>query len=207
PLPAERAASHLRLSIYPDGGVSRLRVWGQPILDPAEIEKGERLDLAARGRGACITAASDTFFGAPERLLLPGRPTNMGDGWETRRRRGPGHDWVVIRLGTAGLVERIEVDTTWFKGNAPEACSVEGFLARDDWGPLSLGPSEQHDRDWRPILPRTALRPDHRHRLDALFSPGPVDHVRFSIYPDGGVGRLRVIGRPASGAGAGGEGR
>jgi allantoicase len=113
----------------------------------------------------------------------------MGDGWETKRRRGPGHDWTIVRLASAGTIRRVEVDTRHFKGNAPAACSLEGAVLRPD--------QEAHDVAWRDLLPRTALRPDTRHLFeDDLRPAGDVTHVRFNIYPDGGVGRLRLFGRP-----------
>ena len=62
-------------------------------------------------------------------LLLPGRAENMGGGWETRRKRAPGHDWILIRLGARGTINTIEVDTNHFKGNYPDRCSLEGIDA------------------------------------------------------------------------------
>jgi len=115
---------------------------------------------------------------------------NMGDGWETRRRRGPGHDWLILRLGAPGLLERIEVDTNHFKGNYPESCSLEGVRA-----PVaSLAELQTEAAGWREFLPRTKLKPHHRH----FFRPadaGPFTHVRFRIFPDGGISRLRLHGR------------
>jgi allantoicase len=113
---------------------------------------------------------------------MPGDATHMGDGWETKRRRGPGHDWTIVRLGTAGSVRRAEIDTRHFKGNAPGACSLEGSL---------------DERTWLELLPRTALQPNARHDFeDELRTVGEVTHVRLNIFPDGGVSRLRLYGRP-----------
>jgi allantoicase len=113
---------------------------------------------------------------------MPGDATHMGDGWETKRRRGPGHDWTIIRLGAAGAIRRIDVDTRHFKGNAPGECSLEG---------------SSDGQDWREMLPRTPLQPHARHTFeDTVRNIGEVTHVRFNIYPDGGVGRLRLYGRP-----------
>ncbi|MGH9712415.1 MAG: allantoicase [Candidatus Acidiferrales bacterium] len=183
--------THLRLKIYPDGGVARLRVYGEVVSDPTRISRGE-LDLVAIENGGRVVASSDEFFSAPLNLLMPGRGKDMSDGWETRRRRGPGHDWVILKLGIPGVIKRIEVDTAHFKGNYPDrcalgACYVEGAAAGD----VALGSAA-----WRLVLPEKKLKANHRH----IFRPQPDDkaastHVRFKIYPDGGVSRLRLFGR------------
>ena len=116
--------THLRLRIYPDGGVARLRVHGEVVPDGSLVSLPE-IDLAAIENGGRAVASSDQFFGEPLNLLLPGTSKNMGDGWETRRRRGPGHDWVILQLGAPGEVHRVEVDTSHFKGNFPESCLLE----------------------------------------------------------------------------------
>lgn len=119
----------------------------------------------------------------------------MGDGWETKRRRGPGHDWTVIRLGAKGTVRRVEVDTRHFKGNAPGACSLEAVRFAGSGAHASGEALETFQ--WTELLPRTALQPHARHLFeDELLAIGAVTHVRFNIFPDGGVGRLRLFGRP-----------
>src|SRR4029077_6461799 len=119
--------THLRFHIDPDGGVARLRVHGEVVPDWARLARfGSEVDLASVENGGLVIAASDMFFGSRHSLVLPGPPLGMHDGWETRRRRGPGHDWAVVKLGARGSVHRIEVDTSHFKGNAPGACSIEG---------------------------------------------------------------------------------
>lgn len=185
--------THLRLNIFPDGGVARLRVHGEVVLDPRWL-RGE-VDLGAVGHGGRVISSSDGFFGSPEKLLRPGPATHMGDGWETRRRRGPGNDWAVVRLAAPGSVRRVEVDTSHFKGNAPGSCSLEGCAAEAD------GALPEEGAAWREILPRTALAPDTRHLFsEELREAGAVTHVRLSIFPDGGVARLRLFGE-ASDAG------
>lgn len=186
--------THLRLNIHPDGGVARLRAYGEARPDwDALRAPGEPVDLAAAEHGGSVLACSDAFFGRPLNLIMPGPAANMGDGWETRRRRGPGHDWVILRLGHRGRIRRVEVDTSHFKGNYPESCRLEGCDAPDL--PLSDPPGDE--TAWRDILPRTKLGPDARHLFEEeLASVGPVTHVRFHIYPDGGVARLRLYGRP-----------
>jgi allantoicase len=179
--------THLRFNIYPDGGVARLRVYGEPVPDP-RLRPGVRADLAALGNGGLVVGCSDMFFGHRHNLILPGRSTHMGDGWETRRRRGPGHDWIMVRLAARGTIDRIEVDTDHFKGNAPESCSLETCdLPNPTPERLSGG-----DVRWTTLLPRTALQADAQHRFDV--SGGPAICARLAIYPDGGVARLRLFG-------------
>ena len=180
--------THLRLNIYPDGGVARLRAYGEVVSDWTTLsDLRDELDVAAVEHGGRILDCSDKFFSAPQNLLLPGRSTGMHDGWETRRRRGPGHDWVTIRLGVMANISSIEVDTSHFKGNYPESCSLETCSS-----PNGSNPTEAQ---WTELLPRTRLEADSirkfRPSRDQLAS-----HVRFNIYPDGGVARLRIYGHP-----------
>jgi allantoicase len=173
--------THLRLNIYPDGGVARLRVHGEAVTDWARLTRhGGAIVLAAGEHGGLVVACSDMFFGNRHNLILPGPALGMHDGWETKRRRGPGHDWAVVKLGNRGVVHRVEVDTSHFKGNAPGRCSLEGCD-----GDLE---------NWREILPLTALRPHTPHRFDQVLSTGPITHARLNIFPDGGVARLRLYG-------------
>ena len=180
--------THVRLNIYPDGGVARLRVYGEVVVDwQAVARRGRAIDLASIRHGGLVLGASDMHFGAKDNMIMPGRAKNMGDGWETRRRRGPGHDWAIVRLGTPGALTRVEIDTNHFKGNYPESASLDGCF--EPGAALDALP----DGAWREILPRTTLRPDHRHVLTPR-SDAPVSHVRLNIFPDGGVSRLRVHG-------------
>jgi allantoicase len=174
--------THLRLRIFPDGGIARLRAYGEVHADWERLRRRGDVDLAAVEHGGLVVRCSDMFYGSRHNLIMPGDATHMGDGWETKRRRGPGHDWTVIRLGADGSIRRVEVDTRHFKGNAPGACSLEG--SRDD-------------DQWRELLPRKPLQPHARHAFEEeLGDIGDVTHVRFNIFPDGGVGRLRLFGRP-----------
>jgi allantoicase len=184
--------THLRFKIYPDGGVARLRVHGDVLSDWERIRRaGGLVDLAAVESGGLVVATSDEFFGNRHNLIMPGRGLDMGDGWETKRRRGPGHDWCVIKLGAAGTIKRVEVDTAHFKGNFPESCSLEATRAPE-------GYAENTSLDslpWREILSRTRLQAHARHFYEEeLKDAGAATHVRFNIYPDGGVSRLRLYG-------------
>ncbi|HMA40976.1 MAG TPA: allantoicase [Gemmatimonadales bacterium] len=192
PVTGESRITHVRLNIYPDGGVARLRVWGEARPDWAALERKKgHLDLAALRNGGTPLAASDQFFSDPLNLLMPGSPEDMSDGWETRRRRGPGHDWVILRLGARGTIDAVRVDTTHFKGNFPESCRLEGC----DLPELDVNAVPDEGAPWRELVPRTKLKADAQHRFRAVGRSGPVTHVRFSIYPDGGVARLRLYGR------------
>jgi allantoicase len=190
PVDAESRATHLRLNIYPDGGIARLRVHGEARPDPRELAAGREINLAAMELGAFVVVCSDMFFGHRQNLILPGRSTHMGDGWETRRRRGPGHDWTIVRLAARGTVERVEIDTDHYKGNAPGSCAVDVCDA------VGATPDELMAAHWSPLVAQTALQPHSRH---AFAGPAmhPVTHVRLSIYPDGGIARLRVYGQVA----------
>jgi len=171
------AFTHLRLHIHPDGGVARLRVYGDVIPDwHREGGLQNEIDLAAIEHGGQVLTCSDMFFGPKHNLIMPGPSRGMSDGWETRRRRGAGNDWVVVQLAAEAEITRVEIDTSHFKGNYPDTCSVDG--------------------DENEILPRTKLLPDTRHVfVDQLNDVGPVKQVRLNVYPDGGVARLRVYGK------------
>lgn len=187
-----RRVTHLRFKIFPDGGVARLRVHGIVLPDwPRIIGDGAEIDLAAVEHGTYVIASSDKHYGNPNNLLLPGRGLTMGDGWETKRRRGPGHDWCILKLGSPGTIRRIEVDTLHYKGNFPESCSLEACRAPrvPDDGFESAGVS------WQPLLNRTPLQADTLHVFtQEVKSAGEVTHVRVNMFPDGGIGRVRLFG-------------
>ena len=189
-----RRFTHLRLKIFPDGGVARLRVHGQVAPDAWRLAGlGGLVDLAALENGGFSLACSDMFFGGRNNLLMPGRPRDMSGGWETRRRRGAGHDWNIVRLGLPGFLRRIEVDTTHFKGNAPGRCSLQSCDA-----PGASAEALAKDAvDWRTLLAETRLQPHTAHRFEEeLRTTGRATHLRLNIFPDGGVARLRAFGEP-----------
>lgn len=176
--------THLRFNIYPDGGVARLRIHGEVVPDwDRLLRRPGEADLAGAENGGIVLSCSDMFFGNRHNLILPGPSRGMHDGWETKRRRGPGHDWAVLKLGMRAPLHRAEVDTSHFKGNAPGSCSLEACDAPDG-----------DPRGWQEILPRSPLIPHTRHLFDELAAAGPFTHVRLNIFPDGGVARLRLFG-------------
>jgi allantoicase len=188
-LDAPFRTTHARLVIHPDGGVARLRLHGEPLPDLRALAGPEgRVDLAAAVSGGYAVAASDMTFSSRHHLIDPGDAVDMGDGWETRRRRGPGHDWVVVRLAAQGVVERVELDTTHYKGNYPERTALEGCDAPD------AGFAETPAERWRTLVPASPLGPHARHSF-TVTDRRPVTHLRLAIHPDGGVSRLRALGR------------
>jgi allantoicase len=180
PVDVDRRITHVRLSIYPDGGVARLRVHGDVVPDPRLLSAGP-VDLAALENGGLAVGCSDMFYGAPNNLLLPGNARRMSEGWETARRRDDGNDWVLIRLAARGRVRLAELDTTHFKGNAPGEAQLRG----------TTDPASPDG--WFDLLPRTRLRPDTRHRF-VLSPAAEATHVRLDVYPDGGMARVRLFG-------------
>lgn len=187
--------THLRLTIYPDGGVARLRVFGEVIPDWERLlKRRSEIDLAAVENGGTVIAASDMFYGHRHNLIMPGNAVDMSDGWETKRRRGPGHDWCIIRLGTAASeITRVEVDTSWFKGNFPESCSIEVCDAAGESVPDFAAV------EWKELLSRTPLLAHTRHCFeDEVVKAGRATYARLNIFRDGGVSRLRLFGRIAA---------
>jgi allantoicase len=184
----KRIWTHLKLHIYPDGGVARLKVYGEVFKDWTLVPANETLDLAAAKNGAKVLACNDMFFSSKDNLIMPNRGVNMGDGWETKRNRTPGNvDWVVLKLGHKGLIHEALVDTCHFKGNYPDRCSLEGcnIAEGESW----------ENANWTEFLPQVKLQADHEHHFKAeLSGHGPFTHVRMKIYPDGGISRLRLFG-------------
>lgn len=182
--------THIRLRIFPAGGVARLRVYGRP--NPPT----ERCNLACATSGAIALTASDQFFAHRDQLLSPSEAKHMGSGWETKRRRTPGTDWLILKLGAIGRLDTVEIDTRHFKGNYPEFASLEGILWPDASAnalPEAVG--------WETVVDKINLGPDASHSTDELDNVGPFSHLRLTITPDGGVSRLRCFGTPVSAAG------
>jgi allantoicase len=184
---------HLRLHIYPDGGVARLRVYGDPVAQWDGKDKSTVYELSALKNGGRIVAYNDAHYGSVWTMLLEGRGINMGDGWETRRRREPGNDWIIVKLGAAGVVERIEVDTAHYKGNYPDRCSVMAALV-ESGADKSLVSRAMF---WPELLGEQKLEADKIHMFggNKIAPLGPVSHVKLNIFPDGGISRFRVFGK------------
>ncbi len=192
---SEEAWTHLRVNIYPDGGIARLRVYGRPVSVLESLASDALVDLVAMENGGRAVSWNDASFGSSvAALLLPGRGINMGDGWETRRRREPGNDWCVLELGAPGSIEKIEVDTAFFKGNYPDRCSIQA----DCVGGGTVRSITTQSMVWQALQPEQKLSMDAVHSFtEEVVQLGTITHVRFNIFPDGGVSRLRLWGRPA----------
>jgi allantoicase len=185
--------THLRFHIYPDGGVARLRVHGDVVPSLRWMGRtSAEVDLAAAENGGLVLGCNDMFFGSRHNLVMPGRSVNMGDGWETKRSRREGPDWVVVRLAAEGVIERVEMDTNHFKGNFPESAALHGIRAAAN---ASTDELLKDESAWSELLARTKLQAHTRHFYDdELLAKGPYTHVRMRIWPDGGVSRLRLHG-------------
>lgn len=193
PLRPAGEISHVRVNLLPDGGLARLRLYGTPTFSAAEDEV---VDLIGALNGGIVIAANNEHFGPANRLLLPGRGIDMGDGWETRRRREPGHDWCIVQLARPGRIEAIEVDTAHFKGNFPDRCSIQAARVEQATAESLITQS----MFWPTLLPEQRLQADAVHSFRDQISPHEaVSHVRFNIIPDGGVSRLRLHGRALAG--------
>ena len=188
------AYTHLKVHIYPDGGLARLRVYGMPQVDWTGKAAEGLLDLAAMTNGGRPIACNDAHFGKPENLLAPGRGVNMGDGWETRRRREPGNDWAILALGAPGTVEKIIIDTAHFKGNFPDSFSLQAAHVTDGTDEALITRS----MFWQELIAPQKLSADNIHEFTSGINDlGPVTHVRVNIFPDGGISRVRLMGKPA----------
>ncbi|GAB7344534.1 hypothetical protein MBLNU457_2360t1 [Dothideomycetes sp. NU457] len=185
--------THVRLQMFPDGGIARFRLFGSvvPVL-PQSVD--EVFDLAATVNGGVALKCSDQHFGTKDNLLLPGRGVDMGDGWETKRSRGVHIDWVIIKLGLPGVIEKLVVDTAHFRGNFPK--KVQVFAAEANHG--NVPEHDDHDA-WVQVLAPTETGPDKEHEYtgDALqqVKDKVYAYVKLVIIPDGGVKRIRVFGK------------
>jgi allantoicase len=181
---SRRRFTHVRLNIFPDGGVARLHVHGEVVPDPAML-KDLTFDLAALENGADVASRSDQFYSSPRNVISPGLSRVMGEGWETRRRRKPGYEWLVIRLAGHGEINLAEVDTSWYRGNQPDTASLQTL-------DTTTGAALTDENAWHDLLPPVRLLPDTPHRFRVYGAPAT--HVRLKIFPDGGVARLRLYG-------------
>ena len=183
--------THIRLHIYPDGGVARLRVYGEVFKNWDAVAADEEVDLVAAINGGKAIACNDMFFSAMGNLIMPERGINMGDGWETKRNRTPGNrDWVILKLATAGTIEKVLVDTCHFKGNYPDRCSIEACFANNDEDVLN------DMVEWKMLVSQQRLSADNEHIFTKEINDvDVVTHVRLNIFPDGGISRLRLFGK------------
>ena len=188
--------THVRLNMFPDGGIARLRVYGEADVNWKNFTYDELIDLASIKNGAKALLVSDMFFSDKNNLIMPGRGKDMGDGWETKRRRDPGPDWSIVKLAAPGSVEKVIVDTCHFKGNFPDTFKLEGInTSSDNFNDANA------ELDWQPIIPQLKLYAHREHLFIneiVAETSQQFTHVKLSIYPDGGISRLRVLGKRTS---------
>ena len=183
--------THVRLNIFPDGGVARFRVYGEANVDWNNFVTGELIDLASIKNGAKALLVSDMFFSDKNNLIMPGRGKNMGDGWETKRRRDPGSDWSIVKLAAKGSIEKVIIDTHHFKGNFPDSFTLEAAVVNGD--------KDLEQVKWTPVIDKTKLFAHREHLFIneiRVEKTNTFTHVRLSIFPDGGISRMRIFGKP-----------
>ncbi|RCI17285.1 hypothetical protein L249_2287 [Ophiocordyceps polyrhachis-furcata BCC 54312] len=190
-VPSDRQYTHVRLNMYPDGGVARFRLFGHAVpVFSADVDA--ILDLAAAQNGGVAIACSDQHFGSKGNLLLPGRGKDMADGWETARSRALGHvDWAIVRLGAPARLESFTVDTAHYRGNFPQRVALHALAWTRD------GEPDAQADEWREVVPPARMGPDQEHQLPCAAPETVFTHVKLTLIPDGGVKRLRANGRRA----------
>ncbi|HAB43001.1 MAG TPA: allantoicase [Acinetobacter sp.] len=189
---SDEVFTHVRLNIFPDGGVARFKVYGEVKIQVQD--SNQVIDLVALENGGRVIAYSDAHFGHPRNLINPGRGINMGDGWETKRRRAPGFDWCILALGQSGQIEKIEIDTAHFKGNFPAQVSIQAIYIEDATD-QQLIPQSMF---WPFLLEAQDMQMDHIHSfVEEILKQGKISHIRVNMIPDGGISRIRLWGKVA----------
>ena len=183
--------NYIRFQIFPDGGIARLRLLGHVEID-LEKFKNKKIELSSLNLGGKIIAYNNAHYGDVSALLTSGRGKTMGDGWETRRRREPGNDWIIIKLAKSGIIEEIEIDTAHFKGNFPDKASISAAFFDEK---VKVSSIIKQNKNWKEILPPTKLKADKIHRFKKIIRSDEVNYVKLNIFPDGGVSRFRVFGK------------
>ena len=183
--------NYIRLNIFPDGGVARLRLYGK-----IEMEKNylsnKTINLTSVLNGASIIGCNNEHFGRAENVIAPGKGRNMGDGWETRRSRGKNFDWLIIKFGKPGLIKKLEIDTHHFKGNYPDSCSIQTASISKDLSNKSI---VNNSKNWKFILNKSKLSAHRKHIFKKfLIKRSKENYLKINIYPDGGISRIRAFG-------------
>ena len=182
--------SHVKLNIFPDGGVARLRIYGSMNLKK-KFGKNS-INLTSVINGATPIVCNDEHFGRAENILAPGKGKNMGDGWETRRSRGKNFDWLIIKFGKPGLIKKLEIDTHHFKGNYPDTCTIQTANITKDLSNKSI---VNNSKNWRFILNKSKLSAHKKHIFKKfLIKRSKENYLRINIHPDGGISRIRAFG-------------
>ena len=183
--------NYIRLNIFPDGGVARLRLYGKIEIDKKTINN-KNINLTSVLNGASIVGCNNEHFGRAENIIAPGKGKNMGDGWETRRSRGKNFDWLIIKFGKPGLIKKLEIDTHHFKGNYPDSCSIQTAIINKD---LSNKSVVTNSKNWKFILNKSKLSAHKKHVFKKfLIKRNKENYLKINIYPDGGISRIRAFG-------------
>ena len=183
--------THVRLNIFPDGGVARLRIYGEMIVNKKFGKK--TINLTSVLNGSTPIACNNEHFGRAENILAPGTGKNMGDGWETRRSRGKNYDWLILKCATSGKIGKIQIDTHHFKGNYPNKCSLQAANLN---GKISTKNIINKSKNWSLLLNKVKLNPHKKHNFsNRLMKNKKINYIRINIYPDGGISRIRVFGK------------
>ncbi len=183
--------THVKLNIFPDGGVARIRIYGSMKI----IKKfGKKiLNLTSVLNGAVPIACNNEHFGRAENILAPGKGKNMGDGWETRRSRGKNFDWIIIKCAEAGKVNNIQIDTHHFKGNYPDRCSLQAAFINYKISEKNI---VKKSKKWNLLLNKVKLRAHKKHNFKTkLMKNKKINYIKLNIFPDGGISRIRVFGK------------
>ena len=182
--------THVKLNIFPDGGVARLRIFGELVVSKL---KSKTINLTSVLNGAVPIVCNNEHFGKAENILAPGKGINMGDGWETRRSRGKNFDWLIIRCATAAKVNKIQIDTHHFKGNYPNQCSIQASLIK---GKPSAKKILAMSKKWKQLLNKVKLKAHKKHNFkNKLIKKNKINYIRINIFPDGGISRIRLLGK------------
>jgi len=184
--------THIKLNIYPDGGVARLRIFGE--IEMKNVNFGSKMiNLCSMLNGASIIGCNNEHFGRAENILAPGKGKNMGDGWETKRSRGKNFDWLIIKFGYPGKINKIEIDTHHFKGNYPDSCSVQAaYISKK----ISNNSIVRKSNKWKLLLNKAKLNANKKHSFNSkTMQKNKINFIRINIYPDGGISRIRAFGK------------
>ena len=184
--------THVKLNIYPDGGIARLRIYGE--VEMKKVNFGNKIiNLSSMLNGASIIGCNNEHFGKAENILAPGKGKNMGDGWETRRSRGKNFDWLIIKFGRAGTINKIEIDTHHFKGNYPDRCTVQATYIPNKISNYSI---VKKSNKWKSLLNKVKLNANKKHSFNNMtMRKNNINFIRINIYPDGGISRIRTFGK------------
>ena len=183
--------NYIKLNIFPDGGVARLRLYGKIEIKKNFLNK-KNINLTSVLNGASIVGCNNEHFGRAENIIAPGKGKNMGDGWETRRSRGKNFDWLIIKFGKPGLIKKLEIDTHHFKGNYPDTCSIQTAIISKN---LSNKLIANNSKNWKFILNKSKLSANKKHVFKKfLIKRNKENYLKINIYPDGGISRIRAFG-------------